>query len=193
MFKKLILQSSLVLTTGLFMGLNQNAQAADNYNIDSSHSTVVFSAKHYGVANYYGLFNKIEGNVQFDKNPANIKVNLKIKADSIFTNHRKRDAHLKGPDFLNAKQFPWITFKSTNVSKAGNNYNVKGNLTLHGVTKPITLSFKKVGEGKDPRGNLRAGGEAKFSIKRSDFGMKYGVPNLGDQINLIVSLEGVKK
>lgn len=192
MLKKLLIHSGLILSTALISGLNNEVQAADNYKIDSLHSSVVFSAKHYGTSNYYGLFNHISGSVQFDKNPANIKVNLKIKASSIFTNNRKRDAHLKGPDFLNSKQFPNITFKSTSVSKAGSSYKVKGNLTLHGVTKPITLNFKKVGEGKDPQGKYRAGGEARFSINRSDFGMKFGIPNLGNKINLIVSLEGIK-
>jgi polyisoprenoid-binding protein YceI len=99
---------------------------------------------------------------------------------------------LKSPDFFNAKQFPSIIFKSTKVAKAGAKYQVTGDLTLHGTTKPITFEIEQTGSGKGPTGAAVAGVEATLKIKRSDFGMNKMIPMIGDDVTVIVSLEGGK-
>jgi polyisoprenoid-binding protein YceI len=169
-------------------------QAADTFKIDPVHSSVVFSVTHLGVSNFYGRFNDVSGTVVLDKaDPSKSSVELTIPVESVDTHYEKRDQHLKGPDFFNAKQFPVMTFKSKKVESSGDTYNVTGDFTLHGVTKPLTLEVKKVGEGKGPEGEIRAGGETHFTIKRSDYGMNFMQGPVGDEINIVVSLEGIKQ
>ncbi len=106
----------------------------------------------------------------------------------------KRDEHLRGPDFFNARQFPKITFKSDSVRPTGpDTYEVAGTLTLHGVSRPLTVTLKKIGAGKGPAGDQRVGVETGFTIKRSDFGMKNMLEGVGDDVLLIVSLESAHK
>ncbi len=127
------------------------------------------------------------------RDPSKSSVELTVPVESVDTHFDKRNQHLKSPDFFNAKQFPTLTFKSTKVEGSGNTYKVSGDLTLHGVTKPITVEFKKGAEGKGMEGEIRGGGETRFTIKRSDFGMTFMAGALGDDVNIIVSLEGVKQ
>ncbi len=169
-------------------------RAADTYKIDSVHSSVAFSALHLGITNFYGRFNEVAGDVVFDKeNPAKSSVNVTVQTESIDTHNPKRDQHLKSPDFFNSKQFPAITFKSNKVEGSGDSFKVTGDFTLHGVTKPITVEFKKLGEGKGMQGEMRAGGETKFTIKRSEYGMNFMPGGVGDEITVMLSLEGVKQ
>ncbi len=169
--------------------------SADEYEVDARHSTVIFRVKHMGVSYFYGRFNEIKGGFSFDKaDPTSLVLDLEIKTESIDTNDKKRDDHLKGPDFFHAKQYKTITFKSTKVEQGEDNtYRVTGDLTLHGVTKSITVDIVHVGSGSDSRGRHRAGFETSFTIKRSDFGMDYMVGGLGDDIRIIVGLEGVRQ
>jgi polyisoprenoid-binding protein YceI len=109
------------------------------------------------------------------------------------TRSDKRDQHLKSPDFFNSKQFPTITFKSNKVEGSGDSYKISGDLTIHGVTKPITVDFKKGAEGKGGGGKTVSGGEARFTIKRSDYDMKFMIGPLDDDVNIILSLEGAKQ
>ena len=126
-------------------------------------------------------------------NPSNSSITLQIKSDSIDTNDAKRDQHLKNADFLNAKQFPVISFRSSKVQKQGSKQcQVTGQLSLHGITKSITANVSKIGEGKDPWGKYRIGVEAKFSFKRSDFGIKYMLGGLSDEVEVTVAIEGIK-
>lgn len=186
MFKKFGLFLVLLLSVAM-------VQAADKYAIDNVHTAVIFKINHLGVSNSYGRFDDVAGSFTWDdKDPKAISVDLVIKADKVNTNAEKRDQHLVGPDFFNAKQFPVIAFKSKSVTKDGKGFKVTGALTMHGVTKDISFNFVKVGEGKDPYGNFRLGGETTFTVKRSDFGMNYMVPNLGDDVVITVSLEGIK-
>ena len=149
---------------------------------------------HLGVTNFYGRFDELAGDVVFDKeNPAKSSVNVTVQTESLDTHNPKRDQHLKSPDFFNSKQFPTITFKSNKVEASGDTYKVSGDFTLHGVTKPITVEFKKLGEGKGMQGEARAGGETKFAIKRSDYGMTFMPNGVGDEITILLSLEGVKQ
>jgi polyisoprenoid-binding protein YceI len=179
----------------LLSSLGIVAQAADTYQVDPVHSSVLFKVRHLNVADVYGRFDDLSGTVTLDPaNTADDSLDLQIKTDSIDTHNDKRDQALKSPDFLNVKQFPTVTFKTTKVEKAGDDtYKVTGNLTLRGVTKPLTVEFKKTGEGKGPQGEFRAGGETQFTIKRSDFGMNFMQGVAGDDVTLIISLEGIKK
>ena len=186
--------SLAVLTAALRAAPAYLTRAADTYKIDSVHSSVGFSAMHLGVTNFYGRFDELAGDVVFDKeNPAKSSVNITVQTESLDTHNPKRDQHLKSPDFFNSKQFPTITFKSNKVEASGDTYKVSGDFTLHGVTKPITVEFKKLGEGKGMQGEARAGGETKFAIKRSDYGMTFMPNGVGDEITILLSLEGVKQ
>lgn len=182
--------AGLILT----LGLAAPAVAADTYEIDASHSTVLFRVKHLNVSYFHGRFNKLSGKIVWDEDPQKIEIAVKIDASSVDTNNEKRDQHLRNPDFFNSKQFPVITFQSTGVKKLeGDHYEVTGDLTFHGVKKSITTKFEFTGAGKDPWGGVRAGGEAVFTISRSDFGIDYMPDGLGDDVRITVAIEGVKK
>lgn len=189
------LSLSSMAAAGLFAGASGNLAETQNYAIDNSHSTVLFRIKHLGVSYCYGRFNEIEGKLAFnDGDDAANALEIKIKAASIDSNDKKRDDHLRGPDFFNVKQFPEMTFKSRGFKKAGTGkYKVVGDLTLHGVTKSISVDLDHVGAGKDPWGGERTGFEGSFEIKRSEYGINYMPGGLGEDVRITVSLEGLKK
>lgn len=178
--------------------------AQDAWTVDPNHSSVVFKIKHAGASWFYGMFNAISGSFTLSAEPeADNKIDLLIDVGSIDTRDKKRDQHLMSPDFFDAKQFPDITFKSTSVTpivaKARDGaqgstdqaYEVAGDLTLRGVTKSVTVLVEKTGEGEFY--GKRVGYEVTFNIKRSDFGMDFGISQkmLGDEVILMVAVEGV--
>lgn len=169
--------------------------AAETYKVDPVHSSFLFRVKHFNAGYFYGRFNEATGTVVIDEaNPAKSSVEIQVKVESIDTNDVKRDQHLKSPDFFNAKQFPTITFKSKQVKPSGKDtYEVTGDLTLHGVTRTVTAKVTRTGGGKDPFGKFRIGFETVFTIKRSDFGMKFMLGPVSDEIRLIVSIEGIRQ
>ena len=168
-------------------------EAAGAYEVDPVHSAAVVSVKHFGVSYLYVRFNKVTGNFKLDTQAEKSTAELHIDVDSLFSANKKRDVHLKSPDFLDAKQFPSIDFKSTAIASAGvNRYKVTGNLTLHGVTKPVTVNLEHVGAGVDPYKKFRTGFEGKVTIKRSDFGMKFMPGAIGDNVRIILAFEGVR-
>ena len=173
------------------------AVPADTYEIDAGHSTVVFAVKHLGVGKFYGRFNDMSGSFQYGSGSLDAgSVAITIASGSVDTNNKGRDRHLKNSDFFDAKQFPEIKFQGKKISGAGSDsFTLAGDITMLGVTKPIEFEVEKVGEGDDPWGNFRTGFVAKGSIKRTDFNMEYGLADgaLGNEVELIVSLEGVKK
>jgi len=184
----------LTLVVALISAFVLSANAADTFKVDAVHSFVLFSVQHLGIANTYGRFNDISGTVVFDKdNPSNSSVELSVKVETLDTHNSIRDRSLKSPDFFDAKQFPTMNFKSTKVEGSGDALKVSGDLTIHGVTKPLTVDFKKGGEGKGVFGEMRGGGETRFTIKRSDFGMNFQQGAVGDEVNITLSLEGIKK
>jgi polyisoprenoid-binding protein YceI len=190
------MKSSKLIFTGILcsLGLALSAYGADTYKVDPVHSSVVFGIKHNGVTNFYGAFKEISGTVTFDAADASKNsVELTVPVESIDTRSEKRDQHLKSPDFFNAKQFPAITFKSNKIESSGDSYKISGDLTIHGVTKPITVDFKRGADGKGGQGKTVGGGEARFTIKRSDFDMKFMMGPVDDDVNLILSLEGAKQ
>lgn len=184
------LASALILGSSL-------AHALDTYKIDPSHSAVVFKVNHLGFTHVYGQFPKVEGEFKVDgKKGEKESITVTVDANSITTHEAKRDKHLKNADFFDVKQFPTITFKSDSVTKkGGNKYEVKGQLSLHGVTKPVTFTLDRGRTGKDPWGNTRTGGDAQFTIKRSDFGMNYmqGENQVSDEVTLFLAVEGIKQ
>jgi polyisoprenoid-binding protein YceI len=186
------LSSALFPTLAILALVPSLVQGAETYQVDPIHSTLIFQAKHMGTSNFYGRFNDVSGSFRLDDaNPANGAFQVQVKAESIDTGNAKRDQHLKSPDFFNSKQFPLITFKSTQVKKGGDgSYEATGDLTLHGVTRPVSVSVAKTGAGKDPRGRQIAGVEAKLTLKRSDFGMRFMLEGVSDEVQITVSLEG---
>ncbi len=170
---------------------------AETYSLDAVHSTVLFRINHAGVSNFYGRFNEIEGSFTVTEGGTGT-VSLTIPVGSIDTANEKRDEHLRSPDFFSAEQFPEITFKSDAVKNTGGNkYEAKGTLTMHGVSKEVTVSLERIGTRDlgEKFGGVRTGFDGTATFKRSDFGMKYGVDMgvLGDEIKLILGIEGIRK
>jgi len=167
-------------------------RAADSYKVDPVHSTVIFRVNHMGTSWVYGRFDEVSGTFTVDeKSP---EFDISVNADSVDTNNKQRDTHLKSADFFSVKEFPTITFKSTSVTSTGEKkFDVTGDLTLHGVTKSITVPIEFVGAADSKQMGSRAGYEALFSVKRSDYGMDKMVGPVGDEIHLTVSFEGVKQ
>ena len=164
---------------------------ADTFKLDPVHSQVVFQVEHMGVSKIFGRFNTIQGSFTLDDDPSKVSFEATVPVESLDTGTAARDKHLKSPDFFNVKQFPDITFKSTAVKKTGDNYELTGDLTLHGVTKSITVTLTKIGQAQ-VQGAERAGFDAQFTIKRSDYGMTFMMGPVGDEVSLMINLEGVK-
>jgi len=169
---------------------------ADAYAVDSAHSFVVFKIKHQGVGNAYGMFVNPTGTFTID--PADhtkSTIEVSVKADGVNTGNAKRDQHLKSADFFSVKEFEEITFKSTAMKAAGDAMEITGDLTLHGVTKPVTATATVIGTGTGRGGAPMMGVEATFTIKRTDFGMStmVGEKGLADEVMLTVALEGAKR
>jgi len=189
LLKKITIAAALVAAA-----ISSNPVSAADYEMEPSHTALVFAVTHFGYSNTYGRFNKIAGKFSFDKaNPKAASFEATIDATSIDTNNEKRDEHLQGPDFFDAKQFPTITFKSTGVEGEGADLKLMGNMTMHGVTNKVEIPLKYMGEGKGPYGKYRCGFGTEFKVKRSDYGMKGMVPAIGDEITLMFSFEGIKK
>jgi polyisoprenoid-binding protein YceI len=167
----------------------------ETYKVDPVHSSVVFRAKHAGASYVWGRFNDPSGTFVLDRaDPTRSSFSGEIQVANVDTHNEKRDAHLKSPDFFNAKQYPTITFKSASVKKGeGNVLQVTGNLRMHGVTRRVTAPVELTGTGELPAGTKRAGLEATFTVKLSDFEIK-GLPGaVDDEIRVIVAVEGVKQ
>lgn len=167
--------------------------AEPTYTIDPVHSSVVFRIKHANAAWFWGSFGKVEGEFTLDAAAGNVSV--RIDAESINTRNEARDKHLKSPDFFDVKQFPTITFTGTKVTKVKDSeFKVDGELDLHGVKKPLSVTVTRTGEGQ-MKGKTVAGWETEFTVKRSEFGMKYGVAEggLGDEVKVIMNLEASPK
>ncbi len=167
--------------------------AATTYTVDTVHSAVIFSTTHMNTSRAYGRFNDITGTFTIDmEKPETSKVEIEIKVESVDTANSGRDDHLRGPDFFDVKEFPMATFASSSVKKIDDKkWNVTGPLNLHGVKKDVTIALELTGEGKGREGEALIGFHGTFQIKRSDFGIKYGLGMLGDTVDLIVSVEAV--
>ena len=188
---------SLVLLLLLgFAGITQPMEAS-LYEIDTAHSMILFRAKHNNVTYNYGRFNEFTGQIMMAGiGVPETMVEFEVKAASVDTGNEKRDQHLRSSDFFSAKQFPVITFKSTKViEKEGEEdmLEVTGDLELHGVKKSITVDVEITGRATGRDGESLIGFESIFTIKRSEFGMTYGIGPVSDEIRLIVSIEAQGK
>jgi polyisoprenoid-binding protein YceI len=173
----------------------QPAAGVETYRIDPVHSNTWFRIRHLNISNFYGRFNDTAGTIVLDSaNPANCSFEARIAVDSIDTHNVDRDKDLKSANFFEVEKYPQIAFKSTAVKKTGEQtYEVTGDLTLHGVTRPLTLKIEQTGSGPAMKGEHRAGFETTFEIKRSDFGMTHGLAGVGDEVRLTVSVEAIRQ
>lgn len=166
--------------------------AKGDYAIDPEHTNVMFELSHMGFSTFVGRFNKTSGDLSFDtKKPQKSKIAVTIDVGSIDTKVPKLDEHLKDADFFDAAKYPDIKFKSTKVEKLTDTTGrVTGDLTMHGVTKPVTLDVTYVGGGQHPMFKKSAiGFSARGTIKRSDFGITKFVPMVGDDVTLVIETE----
>ncbi len=174
------------------------ALAAD-YVIDKEgqHASVHFKIQHLGYSWLLGRFNDFEGTFSYDSEDVGAsKVNVTVDTSSIDSNHAERDKHLRSDDFLHVDEYPQAKFVSTEVMASEDNaeeFKIKGDLTLHGVTKSVILDVEKVGEGKDPWGGYRAGFKGKTEIKLKDFGIDYDLGPASETVYLELHVEGVKQ
>jgi polyisoprenoid-binding protein YceI len=183
--------------------LPSNAAPRD-YRIDPEHASFGFLISHIGYANVLGMFREVAGGFRFDEEKQEISdVTVTVKTASVFTNHEKRDEHLRKEEFLWTDRYPEMTFTMTSAQKTGERTGkITGNLTLRGVTKPITLdiTLNKVGEypfggGLFAKPNYVAGISARGTFRRSEWGVLYGTDNgwVGDEVQLIIELEGIRQ
>jgi len=199
-----MLKSSIVGLAALTLPLAAAAQV-ENYVIDPTHTVPYFETDHLGFATMRGRFDRASGKFSIDHAAKTGSLEIVVETATVSTGDnergnrpRTRDEHLRSPDFFNVAEFPQMTFKSTAVKFAGDNPDtVQGNLTLLGVTKPLTLKIIRWKCGPDIRTQgkrYQCGGNATGVFKRSEFGMKYGLPAaIGDEVNLWMSFYGFKQ
>lgn len=187
--------------TAAFLIMLPVVAIASTWNIDPEHTSVGFKVRHLMVSNVKGGFGKVSGVVNVDdKDITKSSTAVTIDTTSIDTGVAKRDAHLKSPDFLDVAKYPTMTFVSTGVMKgAGGAFKLQGNLTLHGVTRPVVLQVEGLsGEIKDPMGNIRRGASATTTINRKDYGLVWnkmletGGVAVGDEVIISIEVEMVK-
>lgn len=174
---------------------------AEIYTIDPVHSSVGFTVRHMMVSKVHGKFDRFEGWFDYTpQKPGIWKASATIDASSINTANEKRDGHLKSPDFLDAGRFPMMEFRLKGVESTREGpKRLKGNLTLHGVTKSVALDLEIGGVVKDPQGNMRAGFSATGKISRKDFGLTWnkmletGGALVGDEVQIALEIEGILK
>ncbi len=167
---------------------------ATEYSVDGVHSSVIFRIMHNGVCPFYGAFKDISGIFTLGDDPSASAFDVAIKTGSIDTRNGNRDGHLKGDEFFDASKHHHINFKSTSAEQTSDGLKVLGDLTLRGVTKPVTVNMK-VWPGKETSQGFKAGFEGTFTIKRTDYGMDAYVANggLGDEVTITVACEGKRK
>ena len=170
---------------------------AADYVVDTekAHAFIQFKIKHLGYSWLHGRFNKFDGEFSYDeKNPAASKITINIDPSSIDSNHAERDKHLKGKDFLYVSKYKAAKFVSTAfIDKGNGKAQLKGDFTLHGITKPITIMVDHIGHGKDPWGGYRSGFKGETSIALKDFGINYNLGPASTHVDLMFSIEGIRK
>ncbi len=177
----------------------QQAIAQGTWNVDPAHSSVEFQVKHMGIATVKGFFGEFGGKLEVGESLEQAQAEGVVKVDSISTREEARDGHLKSPDFFDAANHPEITFRSTRIAPAGKGgVTIDGDLTIRGVTNPISLEATIDGPDTDPWGNERVGVEAVTTINRSDYEMKFnqalGSGNMlvSDKVNIVLQISAVK-
>ncbi len=182
----------------LVLGFAAAAHAA-NWKVDQSHTTVGFSVSHI-FTSVQGRFDRFDGTIVFDpEKPESAVVRATVEAASINTNNTKRDKHLRSDDFFDVEKHPTLSFESTGgVTEMKENHGkLAGNLTIHGVTKPVVFDVTFRGQGKDPWGNVRAGFAASLNINRKDYGLNWnevletGGLLVGEVVEIRIDAEGI--
>ena len=184
----------LILATAL---LSPTVVAEEKYVIDTekAHAFVQFRIKHLGYSWLYGRFNDFGGTFTYDEaDPSKSQVAVTINTASIDSNHAERDKHLRSKDFLDVGKYPEATFKSTSYEVTGpDEATLTGDLTLHGVTKPVTIDVRQIGAGPDPWGGYRRGFEGRTTIKLADFGITKDLGPASRELELMLSVEGIRQ
>ena len=190
-----VLAFILLLSLQLSMS---TALAADKYEIDTAHSFVTFTIDHLGLSKAKGSFRDVSGVIMYDaKDISKSSVEVNIKTASINTNNEARDKHLRTADFFDAEKYPEMTFKSKRIEKRGSDYVAVGDMTIHGVTKEVSMPFKLNGPVKDMSGAMRMGVDASLKINRQDFGITWsktldtGGLLVGNEVTIDISVEAV--
>ena len=184
------MKKTLLLAVALLLPITGMAAS---YTIDPTHTYPNFTINHLGFSTLHGRFGKTTGTLQMDKAKGTGSVDIVIDAASIDTGFKKRDDHLRSPDFFNAVEFPTLTFKSTKVVFKGNGATLEGNLTIKGVSKSVSLDVSSINCGVHPFSKKDVCGfNATTQLKRSDFGIKYALPAVGDDVMLSIEMEAVK-
>ena len=170
------------------------------WKIDPAHSSVEFAVKHMMITTVKGRFTDVTGDIQFDEgDPTGSRADIRITAASIDTREAQRDAHLRSADFFDVDKFPTLEFRSTRIEGGPDEFDMAGKLTIHGVTRPLTLKVTHEGHGKDPWGGERAGYSATTAIKRSDFGLNWNAALetggflVGDTVKITLDVELIKQ
>ena len=182
--------SALTLASAVMFPL-----AATDFTIDPSHAAASFSVDHLGISETHGRFNDISGSITFDEaNPEKASVTVNIVPASVDTANADRDKHLRNADFLDVGKHKELKFVSSSFKKTDDPkvFHVSGDLTLHGVTKPIVVPVTYNGQATDPWKNERIGFTTTFSVLRSEYGMTYGAAMIGDEVTFSLSVEGIK-
>ncbi|WP_298011524.1 YceI family protein [uncultured Aquabacterium sp.] len=185
--------STLAAVAALSASVAQAAPAT--YNIDPTHTFVTFEAKHFGTSTARGRFDKKSGTIVLDKQARKGTVDITIETGSINTGVTPFDGHLKSKDFFNSEAFPTATFKSDKLVFDGEKVTaVEGTLTLLGKSQPVTLKAEGYGCYQNPRIQREVcGGDFATTIQRSAYGMTYGVPNIPDDVKLVIQIEAIKQ
>ena len=183
----------ILLTAIVSLGLALPAAAeTQSWNIDGAHSSAQFSVRHMGISTVRGAFTKVSGTVQYDPGDlAKTVIDATIETASVDTRVEMRDNDLRSPHFFDASKYPTLTFQSKTVAEAGpGKLKVTGDLTIHGVTKEVTLDVEGPSAPvKDPRGNLRVGASASTTINRKDFGVDGAAAVVGDDVPITIDME----
>lgn len=168
---------------------------AGTYTVDPLHTQVAFEVNHLGFNAYHGLFGDITGTLSLDPaKPEAAKVSISIPMTGITTTSAKLTEHMQGADFFDAAKHPAVTFESTSVTVSGTSAMITGNLTIRGVTKPVSLDARFIGAGQGPMNKAdTVGFEATTKVRRSDFGMSYGIPFVTDEVELNITAAFEKK
>lgn len=174
---------------------SKDKSKTESYQLDPAHTSAVFRATHLGIGHQFGRFNDVSGKFKWNEdNPEKNSVMISINTASVDTNQKKRDKHLRSPDFFNAKQFPKMTFKSDSFEKTGDNtYKVTGKLKMHGKTNKVSFELKHNGTAKGPQGKFRRGVYAEFTINRMEYGVDYMPDGLSKEIKVMFAAEGIRK
>ncbi len=169
---------------------------ADNYRIDTegAHASINFKIKHLGYSWLTGRFNRFKGGFSYDpRNPGKTTIEITVQTASIDSAHAERDKHLRSRKFLDVRKYPEAKFISTSYKQTSKTTGIlSGKLTLHGVSKPVSMRIKQIGAGKDPWGGFRRGFETEFKIRLHDFGIKHSLGPASEELIMTIYLEGIK-